>query len=127
MVTLFLAKTLAAELPPPPEAAGIPPLPGMEGAARDGGEEEDLPPSAAADRVVPSIEQIQDMVEKVLVETGHARTARAFILHRERRTRLREAAAARRAEEPPSLFDDRRLVVEDPAAERSAPFSADRL
>ena len=32
---------------------------------------------------VPGIEDIQDMVEKVLIETGHARMAKAYILYRE--------------------------------------------
>jgi len=40
---------------------------------------------------VPGIEEIQDMVEKVLMETGHARMAKAFILYRERRARARES------------------------------------
>ncbi|MDE6591668.1 MAG: anaerobic ribonucleoside triphosphate reductase [Oscillospiraceae bacterium] len=39
---------------------------------------------------VPSVEQIQDIVEKVLVEEGHARTAKAYILYRADRTRARE-------------------------------------
>ncbi len=38
----------------------------------------------------PTIEEIQDMVEKVLIETGHAKTAKAYILYRDKRTRLRE-------------------------------------
>ncbi len=39
---------------------------------------------------VPTVEQIQDMVEKVLVDSGHARTAKEFILYRAQRTRVRE-------------------------------------
>jgi len=39
---------------------------------------------------VPAIEEIQDMVEKVLIETGHARTAKAYILYRDRRARARD-------------------------------------
>lgn len=38
----------------------------------------------------PSVEHIQDMVEKVLVENGHARTAKEYILYRAQRTRIRE-------------------------------------
>lgn len=38
----------------------------------------------------PTVEQIQDAVEKVLIETGHARTAKEFILYRAERTRVRE-------------------------------------
>ncbi len=38
----------------------------------------------------PSVEEVQDMVEKVLVEDGHAKTAKAYILYRADRTRARE-------------------------------------
>ncbi len=38
----------------------------------------------------PSVEQIQDVVEKVLMENGHARTAKEYILYRAERTRVRE-------------------------------------
>lgn len=39
---------------------------------------------------VPGVEEIQDAVEKVLIETGHARTAKEFILYRAERTKRRE-------------------------------------
>ena len=39
---------------------------------------------------VPGIEDIQDMVEKVLIETGHAKTAKAYILYRDKRYRQRQ-------------------------------------
>lgn len=39
---------------------------------------------------IPTVEEVQDAVEKVLIETGHARTAKAYILYRDWRTRLRE-------------------------------------
>ena len=38
----------------------------------------------------PSVEQIQDAVEKILIENGHARTAKEFILYRAERTRVRD-------------------------------------
>ncbi|NLI12883.1 MAG: anaerobic ribonucleoside-triphosphate reductase [Peptococcaceae bacterium] len=37
------------------------------------------------------VEDVQDIVEKVLIEAGHARTAKAYILYRARRTRMRDA------------------------------------
>ncbi len=40
--------------------------------------------------VIPSVEEVQDAVEKILIENGHAKTAKAFILYRDRRTRIRE-------------------------------------
>ena len=39
---------------------------------------------------VPTVENVQDLVEKVLIETGHAKTAKAYILYRERHSKLRE-------------------------------------
>ncbi len=38
----------------------------------------------------PTVEQVQDIVEKVLVEKGRAKTAKAYILYRADRTRVRE-------------------------------------
>ena len=38
----------------------------------------------------PSVEQVQDTVEKVLIENGHSQTAKSYILYRAERTRIRE-------------------------------------
>ena len=38
----------------------------------------------------PNVEEVQDIVEKVLVEAGHAKTAKAYILYRAEKTKLRE-------------------------------------
>jgi ribonucleoside-triphosphate reductase len=40
--------------------------------------------------VTPTVEAIQDIVEKTLIEGGHAKTAKAYILYRYERTRSRE-------------------------------------
>ncbi len=39
---------------------------------------------------IPTVEQIQDTVETVLIESGYARTAKKYILYRNERTRVRE-------------------------------------
>lgn len=39
---------------------------------------------------IPTVEQIQDVVEKILIENGHAKTAKNYILYRADRTRIRE-------------------------------------
>lgn len=39
---------------------------------------------------IPTVEGIQDVVEKVLIENGHARTAKAYILYRDERARRRQ-------------------------------------
>ncbi|NLP42939.1 MAG: anaerobic ribonucleoside triphosphate reductase, partial [Veillonellaceae bacterium] len=38
-----------------------------------------------------SVEDVQDAVEKMLIEKGHAKTAKAYILYRDKRTRMRDA------------------------------------
>ncbi len=39
---------------------------------------------------VPTVEEVQDLVEKILIEEGHAKTAKSYILYRANRTRMRE-------------------------------------
>lgn len=36
------------------------------------------------------VEDVQDAVEKILIESGHARTAKAYILYRDQRNRIRD-------------------------------------
>lgn len=48
-----------------------------------------FPPEAT-----PTVEEVQDIVEKVLIEDGHARTAKAYILYRDQRARLRKKKSA---------------------------------
>lgn len=41
-------------------------------------------------RDIPSVEQIQDLVEKILIENGHAKTAKSYILYRDKHHQLRK-------------------------------------
>lgn len=43
---------------------------------------------------IPNVEEIQDIVEKVLIENGHAKTAKAYILYREERSARRRQKTA---------------------------------
>lgn len=43
------------------------------------------------ERSIPAVEEVQDIVEKVLIEAGHAKTAKTYILYREQRERKRSA------------------------------------
>ena len=84
-----------------------------DGDASFAGEVADIVELALADRgaaahpetgelheVVPGIEEIQDLVERVLVELGRATVAKAYILYRDRRARARGALNARPPGEP---------------------------
>jgi len=39
---------------------------------------------------IPTVEQLQDLIERVLIEIGHAKTAKAYIVYRQKRAELRE-------------------------------------
>lgn len=39
---------------------------------------------------IPTVEQVQDLVEKILIEEGHAKTAKAYILYRKQHQDIRE-------------------------------------
>ncbi|MEI7941946.1 MAG: ribonucleoside triphosphate reductase [Candidatus Riflemargulisbacteria bacterium] len=41
-------------------------------------------------KTIPAIEEIQDIIERVLIEEGHAKTAKAYILYREQRSKIRD-------------------------------------
>jgi ribonucleoside-diphosphate reductase alpha chain len=42
-------------------------------------------------REVPTVEKVQDLVETTLIDKGHARTAKAYILYRQKRAEIRKA------------------------------------
>lgn len=66
---------------------------------------------------VPGIEDIQDMVEKVLIETGHAKTAKAYIIYREKRSRRRTGLLVRKQGVSGADTTDFALMV-DPGTKR---------
>jgi ribonucleoside-triphosphate reductase len=63
------------------------------------------------DDTPPTIEEIQDTVEKVLIETGHAKTAKAYILYRDKRARVRQALQVRKASRRADDSTDISLLV----------------
>lgn len=42
------------------------------------------------EKKTPTVEDVQDAVEKILIEEGHAQTAKAYIIYREQHKRIRE-------------------------------------
>jgi len=58
---------------------------------------------------VPTVEEIQDLVEKQLIEYGHAQTAKAYILYRKQHQDMRELAALISSAD----MVDRYLEIED--------------
>ncbi len=62
----------------------------------------------------PNVEDIQDMVEKVLIEEGHAKTAKAYILYRQKRAEMRAAAA-----DAAKTMDEEKIALADMFAHKS--------
>jgi len=46
------------------------------------------------EKSVPTVEEVQDVVEKVLMKSGHAKTAKAYILYRQQHQKIRETRNA---------------------------------
>ncbi|SET67322.1 ribonucleoside-triphosphate reductase class III catalytic subunit [Natronincola peptidivorans] len=53
---------------------------------------------------IPSVEDIQDIVEKVLIEEGHAKTAKSYIIYRKKHEEIREVK---------NLFMDAEEMIEE--------------
>lgn len=47
---------------------------------------------------LPTVEDVQDVVERMLIKAGHARTAKAYILYRHERAKMRSQKRASRVE-----------------------------
>ena len=75
----------------------------------------------------PHIEEIQDTVEKVLIEMGHARTAKAYILYRDQRARIREALRVRKAVSKPNNATDISLLVNTPSQDQLVGWDNSRI
>jgi ribonucleoside-triphosphate reductase len=77
---------------------------------------------------MPGIEEIQDLVEKVLIETGHAKTAKAYILYRDRRAQSRRATTVRKAAAGgPRSSTDMALLVDTGAKDALVAWDKGRI
>ncbi|HIE43972.1 MAG TPA: anaerobic ribonucleoside-triphosphate reductase [Candidatus Omnitrophica bacterium] len=76
---------------------------------------------------VPDIEEIQDAVEKVLIEMGHAKTAKAFILYRDWRNRVRSLLKVRKQKRTQLSSTDFSLMVATPQAEDILPWDKSKI
>jgi ribonucleoside-triphosphate reductase len=63
-----------------------------------------------------TIEEVQDAVEKVLIEQGHAKTAKAYILYRDKRAQ--ERAGRKGAADTPSIYGKSPISVQSSRHDR---------
>ncbi len=76
---------------------------------------------------IPGIEEIQDVVEKVLIETGHAKTAKAYILYREKRSQLRRRLRVRKSTREQASSTDLSLLVVPLAKDEVIAWDAEKI
>ena len=76
---------------------------------------------------LPGIEDIQDVVEKVLIETGHAKTSKAYILYRDKRARSRDSLRVRKQTRKRADTTDVSLLVNTETKDESFPGTKGRL
>jgi hypothetical protein len=77
----------------------------------------------SADDKTPGIEEIQDLVEHALIQLGRASVAKAYILYRDRRSKVREVLEVHRS--PPAGTRAPRVRPSDESA--PAPWSKGRI
>ncbi|MGD2174717.1 MAG: anaerobic ribonucleoside-triphosphate reductase [Candidatus Brocadiaceae bacterium] len=75
----------------------------------------------------PHIEGIQDTVEKVLIETGHAKTAKAYILYRDRRARIRQSLQVRKPVRENGSSTDIALLVNTETRDKLAEWDKSKI
>ena len=76
---------------------------------------------------IPTIEEIQDIVEKVLIETGHAKTAKVYILYRDKRARMRQRLQVRKTRPRRRNTTDLTLLVDPGTKDELLLWSKSRI
>lgn len=71
---------------------------------------------------VPHVEEVQDVVEEVLIREGMVKVAKAYILYRDKRSRIRESLKVRKKVENHKSTTDLSLLVSTPTSEDIFPW-----
>ncbi len=75
----------------------------------------------------PNIEDIQDMVEDVLINTGHAKTAKAYIRYRDKRARHREILKVRKRTNKGRDTTDAALLVDTDIHDETSEWNKSKI
>lgn len=71
---------------------------------------------------VPHVEEVQDVVAEVLIREGMVKVAKAYILYRDKRSRIRESLKVRKKVENHKSTTDLSLLVSTPTSEDIFPW-----
>ena len=72
--------------------------------------------------MVPQVEEVQDVVEEVLIREGMVKVAKAYILYRDRRSKIRESLKVRKKVENHKSTTDLSLLFSTPTSENIFPW-----
>ena len=76
---------------------------------------------------VPQVEEVQDVVEEVLIREGMVKVTKAYILYRDKRSRIRESLKVRKKVENHKSTTDLSLLVSTPTSENIFPWDRQKI
>ena len=76
---------------------------------------------------VPQVEEVQDIVEETLIREGMAKVAKAYILYRDKRRRIRGSLKVRKKIKNHKSMTDLSLLVSTPTSENIFPWGRQKI
>ncbi|HER24172.1 MAG TPA: anaerobic ribonucleoside-triphosphate reductase [Candidatus Atribacteria bacterium] len=76
---------------------------------------------------VPQVEEVQDIVEETLIQEGMVKVAKAYILYRDKRRRIRESLKVRKKIKNHKNMTDLSLLVSTPTSETISPWGRQKI
>jgi len=76
---------------------------------------------------IPQVEEVQDVVEEVLIREGMVKVTKAYILYRDKRSRIRESLKVRKKVENHKSTTDLSLLVSTPTSENIFPWDRQKI
>lgn len=76
---------------------------------------------------IPQVEEVQDIVEETLIKEGMVKVAKAYILYRDKRSRIRESLKVRKKIKNHKSMTDLSLLVSAPTSENIFPWDREKI
>jgi len=76
---------------------------------------------------IPQVEEAQDTIEEILIREGMVKVAKAYILYRDKRRRVRESLKVRKKVENHKSTTDLSMLVSTPTSENIFPWERKKI
>jgi len=76
---------------------------------------------------IPQVEEAQDTIEEILIREGMVKVAKAYILYRDKRSRIRESLKVRKKVENHKSTTDLSMLVSTPTSENIFPWERKKI